>query len=137
MNGPRNERHRVLIIDDSDTARATIANTLLDAGYQVFEISSAIGATRTILRNHIEAVVVDVSMPGLSGDMLIKVLRKNVRFVDLTIIVVSGTEQQGLDAIRQSGEADGVLSKAQIPTELVQLLGRLLTQPRRPRTVQR
>lgn len=135
MNLPKKERQRVLIIDDSDTARAAIAHTLFEAGYQVFEIASAIGATRTILRNDVQAVVVDVSMPGLSGDLLIKVLRKNVRVQGLTIIVVSGTEQQGLDAIRASGEADAVLSKAQIPTELVKVLGRLLARPARTRAV--
>jgi CheY-like chemotaxis protein len=134
MNLPKC-KPRVLIIDDSDTARATIANTLLDAGYQVFEIASAIGATRTILRNQVQAVVVDVSMPGLSGDMLIKVLRRNVRFQDLTIIVVSGTEQQGLETIRQSGEADAVLPKALIPTDLALVLGRLLARPSRSRAV--
>ena len=134
MTTTRNERPRVLVIDDSDTARAAIAHTLLDAGYQVFEIASAIGATRAILRNQIQVVVLDISMPGLSGDMLIKVLRKNLRVQDLTIVVVSGTEQEGLDAIRQTGEADAVLSKAQVPTDLVTVIGRLLASPSRRRS---
>ncbi len=134
MTTTRNARPKVLIIDDSDTARAAIARTLSDAGYQVFEIASAIGATRTIMRNQIEIVVVDISMPGLSGDMLIKVLRKNLRVQDLTIVVVSGTEQEGLEAIRRTGEADAVLSKAQVPTDLVTVIGRLVAASARKRT---
>ena len=134
MTTTRNEQPKVLIIDDSDTARAAIARTLQDAGYQVFEIASAIGATRTIMRNQIGVVVVDISMPGLSGDMLIKVLRRNLRVQNLTIVVVSGTEQEGLEAIRRTGEADAVLSKAQVPTDLVTVIGRLVAEPSRRRS---
>src|SRR5690242_9871422 len=81
---------RVLVIDDSDAARAAVNAVLAPAGYEVHQLPSAIGATRTILRNGIDAVILDISMPGLSGDRLIELLRSNPRFNDLVIVVVSG-----------------------------------------------
>ena len=56
---------RVLLIDDDDIAREYLASLLRDAGHEVFELPSPIGATRTILSEGIEAVVLDVIMPDM------------------------------------------------------------------------
>jgi len=117
---------RVLVIDDSETARAAMAETLLEAGYRVLELPSAIGATRTILRNDIQVVIVDVTLPGLSGDMFVRVLRNNPRLKDLVIVIVSGMATEGLERIRAEGGADAVLSKTHIDAELALVVLRLL-----------
>ena len=116
----------VLIIDDSPAARATMAAALRIAGFGVFELSSAIGATRTILRNDIAAVVVDLSMPGLSGDKLVGLLRSNARLSQLIIIVVSGQSGEELERIANECRVDAVLAKREINHRLVHLLDSLL-----------
>ncbi len=115
-------KRNVLIIDDSAAARASIARQLQTVGYKVFELSSAIGATRSILRNDVSAVIVDLSMPGLSGDKLVGVLRDNRRLDGLLIIVISGTEVAELDRIQKEGKVDAVMSKHHAAEGLVQLL---------------
>jgi DNA-binding response OmpR family regulator len=117
---------KVLIIDDSDTARAAIADVLTASGYHVFQLASAIGASRTIMRNQIRAVIVDVGMPGLPGDKLVRVLRNNIRTMQLVIIVISGATSTDLEGIRAEGAADAVLTKANVCMELGPLLARLL-----------
>lgn len=117
---------KVLVIDDSDTARTLIYDLLTASGFLVFQLSSAIGASRTIMRNQIRAVVVDVSMPGLPGDKLVRVLRNNMRMTQLVIVVVSGAHTTDLEAIRAEGSADAVLLKSQVQLELAPLLARLL-----------
>jgi CheY-like chemotaxis protein len=117
---------RVLVIDDSETARAAIRGTLRGAGYEVLELPSAIGATRTILRNHIDAVIIDLTMPGLSGDMLMRMLRNNARLQGLVIVVVSGVAAASLESIRAEGGADAVLAKTDVQTELARVLDRLM-----------
>jgi CheY-like chemotaxis protein len=118
-------RSRILVIDDSAAARASIVAVLQDADYLTFELASAIGATRTIMRDRIVGVVADISMPGLSGDKLVGVLRKNPRFVHLGIILVSGREDEELKTF-QEHEVDGVLSKRDIQTHLAAMLARAL-----------
>ncbi len=115
---------KVLVIDDSPTARASIANVLGRAGWDVFELPSAIGATRTILRYEVDAVIVDISMPGLSGDKLVSVLRRNPRLRGLVVIVVSGLTDTELEAVRTRVPADAVLSKQEIQSALVATLHR-------------
>jgi CheY-like chemotaxis protein len=117
---------RVLVIDDSDIAREHIVNLLSAADYKVFDQPSAIGATRAIREHMIRAVVVDVSMPGLSGDKLVGVLRKNVRLSGLVIVVVSAKTTEELDEIDELRAADAVISKDSLDLRLVPTLSRLL-----------
>jgi len=126
----RGPRVNVLVIDDSESARAGISAVLVNAGFPVFELPSAIGASRTILRNNIGAVVVDVSMPGLSGDKLVTVLRKNGALSTLAIIVVSSDAAQ-LALIANDPGIDAVIPKSAIATELVAAIERHVGAPRR------
>ena len=119
-------REHVLVIDDSDIARSHISGILTEANYAVFEQPSAIGATRAIREFSIRAVVVDVSMPGLSGDKLVGVLRKNQRLNGLVIIVVSAKTSVELAGLSELGAADAVLSKEGLEISLVRTLDRFL-----------
>ena len=117
---------RVLVIDDTEVSRLAMVEVLAMAGCQVMQLASAIGATRMILQHKVQAAVIDVAMPGLSGDKLITLLRDNPRLRDLVIVVVSARSQQELEAIRAASGADAALDKAVIATELAPLLQRLL-----------
>lgn len=122
LDGPT----RVLVIDDSPAARAKMVDVLEPAGFAVFELASAIGATRILMRNDIAAVVADVSMPGLSGDKLVGVLRQNPRLRDLAIVIVSGTHEEHLKDIQLSREVDATLSKREIDAKLASTVQRAL-----------
>ncbi len=118
---------KVLVIDDSELARAQIRKVLTDAGIEVFEQPSAIGATHNILHHHIDAVLVDITMPGLSGDKLVGILRQNPRLQGLLVILVSAKSPQELRAIADHSGADALMPKEQVATELVPLLHELYT----------
>jgi CheY-like chemotaxis protein len=130
MNGVLQQRKKVLVIDDSDAARHAIRELLQQADYDVLVLPSAIGATRLILQQRIEAVIVDLSMPGLSGDRLVEVLRKNSKLSNLIVILVSGESEDDLQKIRAKVEVDAVMSKLAVKHELVPLLTRLFTKGR-------
>ncbi len=115
-----------MIIDDSDIVRKTLAGKLLGAGYEVCELPSGIGASREILRQKVDAVLVDVSMPGLSGDGLVAVLKKTPRLERLVIILVTGETESRIAELRRTSAADAIISKARIDTELLPTLNKLL-----------
>lgn len=121
-------RRKVLVIDDSDTARHALRDLLLLADYDVLLLPSAIGATRLILQQRVEAVIVDLSMPGLSGDRLIEVLRKNPRLHKLVIVLVSGESEAELQQVRHKVDVQAVMSKTSVKYELVPMLERLFRQ---------
>ncbi len=114
----------VLIIDDSEIARAHLRHILVGAGVHVFEQASAIGATRTILRHGIDVALVDISMPGLSGDKLVRLLRDNSRLDGLVIVVVSAKTEAELKSLVGPTGANAVLHKDRVEGELIQVLER-------------
>jgi CheY-like chemotaxis protein len=130
MTGGTERKRRVLVIDDSEVARHAIRDLLVRADFDVVALPSAIGATRLILQQRIEAAVVDLSMPGLSGDRLVEVLRKNPRLGGLVVVLVSGESEAELKSIRRKVDVQGVMTKDMIARELVPLLEHLLPRQR-------
>jgi CheY-like chemotaxis protein len=117
---------KILVLDDSDVARATVCTALRASGFEVLDMPSAIGATRVIQRSEVALVVVDVNMPGLSGGSFVEVLRMHPRFRDLLILVISGEDAAELERVRTSCGADAALPKREIREGLVPLVRRLL-----------
>ncbi len=110
------------MIDDDEVARELMSSTLEDAGYVVFSLPSAIGATRSIYKNMVQAVVLDVMMPDINGDKVAKLLRKNSRGRDLAIILVSSRPADELQKLATSADADAIVGKADIRTKLSKVL---------------
>jgi CheY-like chemotaxis protein len=116
----------VLVIDDHDVAREVMTRLLTDAGHRVCAQSTPIGATRTIVRENISVVVVDVEMPALRGDRLVALFRSNPRFRNLGLILVSGAPEKELVEIGREVGADAVVPKIHLEESLVSTVARLV-----------
>jgi CheY-like chemotaxis protein len=116
---------RVLVIDDSDIARQSMALALREAGFDVHELPSPLGATREILRKEIDFVVIDIEMPALRGDRLAALVRANPRFRDISLVLVSGMPETELRRLADEVGADAFIPKTRMPKELVATLQRL------------
>ncbi len=63
----------LLLVDDNDDVREITALLLRDAGYGVMEASSGVAALAALDANPaIELLIVDFSMPGMSGIELLE-----------------------------------------------------------------
>jgi CheY-like chemotaxis protein len=116
---------RALVIDDDEIARELVVSILRDGGYETFELSSPIGATQTISREKIDIVVLDIMMPGLSGDKLAKMLRANPRLGRIGIVLVSSCNPAELQEVAASVRADAVVLKPEIRQKLLPTLMRV------------
>ena len=116
---------RALVIDDDDIARELVVSILQGGGYETFELSSPIGATQTISREKIDFLVLDIMMPGLSGDKLAKMLRANPRLGRIGIVLVSSCSATELERVAESVRADAVVLKPEIRQKLLPTLMRL------------
>ena len=104
----------VLVIDDSEIARASMAAVLNQAGMTVLQLASPIGATRAIMQNNVSVVVVDVLMPGMRGDRLATLFRGNPRFKELGVVLVSGENEIELERLQTETGADAAISKSRL-----------------------
>lgn len=109
---------RVLVIDDDDVSRELLCSVLESAGHTTLQLPTPIGATQLIQEQSIQAVVIDVMMPALTGDRLAQLLKKNPRFRDLGIVLVTGDSSQDLDNLARKAGAHCVVSKNVIRQQL-------------------
>jgi two-component system phosphate regulon response regulator OmpR len=123
---------KILVIDDDEIARELLVSTLELAGHQVFELPSAIGATRVIYAEHVDAVVVDVMLPDISGDKLARVLRQNAKGRQLAIVLVSSQPTDELQLLADSVKADAVVTKREVRSRLSSAVARAHEARRRP-----
>lgn len=66
----------VLVADDNPSFAELIAATLEEAGYEVVTVSSGLAAVSAMERHDIGLAVLDVLMPGISGDAVAERLRQ-------------------------------------------------------------
>ena len=84
---------RVLIVEDTETVREALRETLIGLGAEVFEATHGEQALRVFQahKEEIDVAILDVIMPGLDGPQLFKALR--VSAPDLPVLFVSGYTQ--------------------------------------------
>ena len=81
----------VLVVDDEASIRELLRRSLASAGYQVREASTPIEACRIFLAERIDAVVLDVRMPGFSGLEFLKWLRTEpMESTSIPVFILTG-----------------------------------------------
>lgn len=82
----------VLIVDDSQTMRRMIRRTLEISGLdisKVFEAANGIEALAQMSRHSIQAVLLDINMPVMSGVQLMERISDDERLRDIPVIIAS------------------------------------------------
>lgn len=70
--------HKVFLLDDSEVCLELARDALEDAGFEVVAARTGLGASKILHAANPDCVVVDVTMPALSGDKLVQIFRKNI-----------------------------------------------------------
>jgi CheY-like chemotaxis protein len=69
-------RERLLVVEDEDGVRLSMARTLTNAGYRVDGASSGLEALATLGTQEFDLLLVDLVMPGLDGIQLLEEVHK-------------------------------------------------------------
>jgi CheY-like chemotaxis protein len=115
----------VLVVDDEEIVREVIRSALEDAGYQVLLANDGIEGVETFRAraSDVVAVVVDVSMPRMSGEETLRQLRAIAPAVP--VLLTSGyTEQAARE--RLAADVAAFIQKPFRSSDLVEKIGRLL-----------
>lgn len=62
----------ILVVDDDDAVRESLAEYLDDLGYAVTTVDSGERALQAISQNTFDVAIVDLRLPGMSGENLAK-----------------------------------------------------------------
>ncbi|PTS85128.1 diguanylate cyclase response regulator [Pseudomonas sp. HMWF032] len=114
-----NSTVKILIAEDSEATRHYIRHVLTPHRYQILEACDGDEALRLLKEQpDIDLLVVDHSMPGLSGFELVKLLRQKMKRHELIILGLSADTKGSLSAKFIKHGADDFLRKPFCPEEL-------------------
>jgi DNA-binding response OmpR family regulator len=120
-----NKKHYLLIADDEPLSQFIYQELFAD-DFEVELVEDGLACMDSLSKRLPDALILDVSMPGMSGFEVCERLRTDSRFPRLPILLVSG---HASEADRQKGlslGADDYLSKPFPVFELKELLTRLV-----------
>ena len=83
-------RTRVLVLDDQQYLRDIIAAIVEDAGYPALAVGTPEEARQRLDELRPDLLILDLSLPGVSGIEFLSQLRAGATFQTLPVIVVSG-----------------------------------------------
>jgi two-component system, cell cycle sensor histidine kinase and response regulator CckA len=112
-------RRIVLVIDDEDLVRDVLARMVEDLGYAAVTARDGQSALDLVAKQPVDAVLVDMTMPRMSGTDVIAALR--MRLPDVPVVLCSGAGVSG-----RVGPADAYLPKPFRIEALERTLAKLL-----------
>jgi uncharacterized protein (TIGR02266 family) len=123
---------RALVVDDDELVRRMLADALRDRGFEVLTAADAKEGLSTLSEEllALDLLLTDVVMPGMSGEDLVRLIRRTGGELELAIVAVTGHLQDGLEPRLEAAGADAVLDKALGPDLIAQAADAVLERKR-------
>jgi two-component system cell cycle response regulator len=123
---------RVVLVDDSVTARGVLAARLRDRGFEVDEAADGVAGAELALARPPDLVMTDLWMPGISGVQLCRLLRSEPRTRDIPVLLVTGESDRRSRFWARCAGAVAYVAKtdAQALSDALDALGPFPTQAR-------
>src|SRR5215208_5326700 len=102
------EPARILLVDDQPANLFALEQTLAAPGYELVRAESGAQALAFLLRNDCAVILLDVSMPGMDGYEVARLVRQGPRTRDIPIVFVTAMAQDERDVLGgyESGAID-------------------------------
>ncbi|MFK7961439.1 MAG: sigma-54-dependent transcriptional regulator [Phycisphaerales bacterium] len=91
---------RILIVDDKEMMRDSVATTLTRRGYAVTAASNGQAALDQLGKRSVDAVVTDLSMPGMDGRQLLAEIRRIDDSIPVILMTAYGSIETAVGAMR-------------------------------------
>jgi putative two-component system response regulator len=122
MQTRKARRSRVLCVDDNRMNRDLVTATLTDAGMEVIAAENGHDALAILDREPIDAVLLDLIMPVQDGAATLKLLRADLRWEFLPVIVLTSQRNSGM---RQEAIVAGADDFINYPLNRLELVTRI------------
>lgn len=115
---------RILLADDDRLILQAVSDSLMLRGVEVVVASSGSHASKKLvdLFYELDAVVLDLKMPGVDGAVLLQRLRRMRREMDLRLVVLSAEPPEVLQQLVGPDGADAAISKRHPMETIVDLV---------------
>ena len=119
---------RILIVDDDQVIANIYLNIFRMEGYEAEQAGDGESALEMILKTPPDLVLLDLSLPGMSGVDLLKRIRSRPETAALPVIVFSNAYQASLMQAAWKAGTTRCLTKANCkPREMLEIVGKVFT----------
>lgn len=127
-----NDPLKIMLVDDDRSTLEILAALLEKQGYSVVQRDTAIGTTQAIIRESPDVVLLDVRMPGLSGDKLAELIA--ARSANPPVVVLhSASPKSDLERLARRCGASAAIEKLSDPSEFLKRFERVVDFHVRPK----
>ena len=131
-NPDEDSRLTVIAFDDDRVVLTVIARVLEKQGFRVFTVSEPMEFWNTLIEHTPDLLLLDLEMPSVTGFEICRVLRSDVEFRHLPVVVLTAHQEVSEYQKALEAGADDVLSK---PLQARRLLSRIETRLARNRAL--
>jgi len=129
MTETRNERPRVLLVDDYPDAREMYSEYLQFSGFDVVEAANGMEALQRAADAEPDIILMDLSLPVMDGWEATRRLKADPRTAPIPVVALTGHALAGIsEGARQAG-CDAFVAKPCLPEDLVREIRRVLSDP--------
>ena len=96
---------KVLLVDDSPIVTRMVSSYLSEKGYSVLVADGPFGVSGKIKEFQPHVVLMDLNMPGLSGDRLIRLCRERGEALTCRVVLFSSSDEGVMRALVEGGVA--------------------------------
>ncbi len=111
-----------MIVEDEIVISKELKNLLINAGYEVTILNDFKNAKEEIINSEADLVLLDINIPYINGELLLKQLRK---ISDIPVIMVTSRVSEIDEALSISYGADDYITKPYNPNILLLRIGAL------------
>ena len=111
---------RLLLVDDEDDFRTTLANRLTRRNLDVTDAGSGEEAIEIIGQKAFDVAIVDIKMPGMDGIETLKHIRKIDPLVEVILLTGHASVEAGIEGIK-SGAYDYVIKPCNVNDLMVKV----------------
>ncbi|MCP4987515.1 MAG: sigma-54-dependent Fis family transcriptional regulator [Colwellia sp.] len=116
--------HKVLVVEDDAGLREALIDTLSLAGYQYIEADSGEAALLQLKKHHVDIVVSDVQMGGMSGLSLLKSIKSQQTSLPVLLMTAYGTIDDAVQAMQDG--ACNYIAKPFAPQVLLNMVSQYI-----------
>ena len=114
---------KILIIEDDESVRGELKELLNNAGYDALILDDYTNMLEDILNIHPDLILLDINIPYMNGEVLLKNLRK---VSNIPVIMVTSKNTEVDEVLSMSYGADDYITKPYNPTILLLRIGAVL-----------
>jgi CheY-like chemotaxis protein len=100
-----NRKKKILVVDDYDDCRALLSLCINLFGYEVFEVPTAHEAVERATSVHPDLIMMDLSLPGMSGEEATTCLKANPATREIPVLISTAFISTAFTAGTQTNRA--------------------------------